>query len=257
MTDSIIKSKKLLCPHGFSTRLGGVSSGVYESLNLGMNRGDEDRLVCENWNRFLAAAGIENRTLVYGQQVHENTVHVATADDLKKICDWNELIEADGYVTAEKNIPLVIFTADCVPLLLEDTQAGVIGAIHCGWRSTVKDIPGNAIEAMVELGAKPQNIKAAIGPSIEKCCFEVGSEVITAAGQLLEKGIPELYTLKPNGKYMLDLKGVVQSRLIQLGVSRENIDLVGKCTCCNEAEYFSHRRMGADRGSLASVIMLK
>ena len=162
-----------------------MSEGVYESLNLGMNRGDIKERVIENWSRFLDKAGILQRDFVCGNQIHGNYVHIATKKDLRPAYGPGELIPADGYVTAEKNVPLAIFTADCVPLLLEDAENGVIGAIHCGWRSTVADIEGCAIEKMISLGAATESIRAAIGPAIDMCCFEVGKEVIDAVNNLL------------------------------------------------------------------------
>ena len=243
--------------HAFSTRIGGISDREYSTLNLGMNRGDEQARVTENWRRFFEKAGIDNIPFVCGKQVHGNTVHIATRSDARPAYGEGELIEADGYVTKEANLPLAIFTADCVPLLLEDVNAGVVGAIHCGWRSTVADIEGNAIDKMIELGAKAEDIRAAIGPAIDKCCFEVGEEVIEAVEKLIgAKEAAEYYDSKENGKYMLDLRGVVACRLVRLGVAADNIEMVGGCTMCNPKRYFSHRYSNGSRGSLASVISL-
>lgn len=248
------KSELIYCPHAFSTRAGGVSEGTYASLNLGMNRGDKQELVIENWNRFLTAAGIEMREFVCGSQVHGNNVVIAGTDDLRPAYGPGHMHDADGYVTNERNVPLAIFTADCVPLLLEDHQNHVIGAIHCGWRSTVSDIEGVAIEKMISLGAVPSLIHAAIGPAIDICCFEVGFEVIRAVQDMLGEPATEYFTSKRNGKFYLDLRGVVHRRLIQLGLSEENIEHVGGCTMCHPGLYYSHRYGGKTRGSLACVI---
>lgn len=255
--ECIIKSSKINSCHGFSTRLGGVSEGIFASLNLGMNRGDDENLVTKNWHIFLEAAGIDIKEFVCGKQIHSNIVHVAGAEDMRPAYGPGELIEADGYVTNEKNVPLAIFVADCIPLLLEDTEHGVIGAVHCGWRGTVADIEGNAIKKMIELGANSDNIVAAIGPAIEQCCFEVGGEVIEEAKKLLGYDIGHLYTssIKNSDKYMLDLKGVLKERLLQLGLRENNIDMVGGCTMCQPDKYYSHRYTNGARGSLACVIM--
>lgn len=243
--------------HAFSTRIGGISDREYGTLNLGMNRGDEPARVTENWRRFFEKAGIDNIPFVCGKQVHGNTVYIATREDARAPYGEGELIEADGYVTAEKNLPLAIFTADCVPVLLEDNCAGIIGAVHCGWRSTVADIENNAIDKMLELGAKAADIHVAIGPAINKCCFEVGEEVIEGVINLIgEKEAAGYYDSKDNGKYMLDLRGVVACRFVQLGVTSENIEIVGGCTMCSPKRYFSHRYSNGSRGSLASVISL-
>ncbi len=253
----IEKSTIINSSHAFSTRIGGVSDGVYFSLNLGMNRGDSQARVTENWRRFLAAACIGNEEFVCGAQVHGNNVHIATEKDLRPAYGPGQLIEADGYVTACKNVPLAIFTADCVPLLMEDPVNGVIGAIHCGWRSTVGDIENEAIECFKKLGSKVSNIKAAIGPAIDRCCFEVGEEVIEAVNLLIGDSADSFYNKKENGKYMLDLRGVVKCRLVQLGVLSDNIEIVGGCTLCNPERYYSHRFSEGKRGSLACVIELQ
>lgn len=247
-------SRLISAPHAFSTRIGGVSDGVYESLNLGMNRGDDANRVTENWRRFLHSAGIFEKEFVCGAQVHGNNVHIATHADARPAYGPGELIEADGYVTAERNLPLAIFTADCVPLLMEDPVAGVVGAIHCGWRSTVADIEGNAVKRFTELNSRPENIRAAIGPAIDVCCFEVGPEVIEAVEKLLGRSAGPFAARKDNGKFMLDLRAVVRARLIDLGLKPENIEICGGCTMCNPSLYYSHRYSDGVRGSLAAVI---
>lgn len=249
------KSTKITCPHGFSTREGGISEGAYASLNLGMNRGDIKERVIENWRRFLLSCGIDKKEFVCGAQVHKNNVHIATKEDARPAYGYEELIEADGYVTKEKGVPLAIFIADCVPVLLQDEENGVIGAVHCGWRSTVSDIIGEAVTKMQSLGAEPEKIRVAVGPAIERCCFEVGGEVVEACEKLLSRKCDDLYDRRGE-KYMLDLKGVVKRRFLQLGIKEENMDMVGGCTMCNPTVYYSHRYSNGSRGSLAAVIMM-
>ena len=248
-------SDKLSSPHAFSTRVGGVSDGVYATLNLGMNRGDDVNRVKENWRRYLETAGIFEKEFVCGSQVHGRNVHIATKADARPAYGPGELIEADGYVTKESKLPLAIFTADCVPVLMEDPVEGVVGAIHCGWRSTVADIEGEAVKRFTELGSTPANIHATIGPAIDSCCFEVGPEVIEAVQNLLDSKAEAFYTAKDNGKFMLDLRGVVKARLTALGLKPENIDICGGCTMSEPNLYFSHRYSQGVRGSLAAVIM--
>ncbi len=256
-----LKSSVITCCHGFSTRTGGVSDGMFDSLNLGMNRGDEPARVTENWRRFLDSCGIGYRRFVCGKQVHENTVHIATEKDARyayeKYPDGRDLIECDGYVSACCDLPLAIFTADCVPVLMQDPVKGIVGAIHCGWRSTVSDIEKNAVDAFITLGGDPSDIRVAIGPAIDKCCFEVGPEVIDAVHGLLGDEASDYYEEEKNntGKFMLDLRGVVRYRFIQLGVSSVNIETVGGCTMCHPGDYYSHRGTKGNRGSLACVIM--
>lgn len=258
-----IKSSLISCAHGFSTRKGGVSDGMFESLNLGMNRGDIKERVTENWNRFLDSCGIKERSFVCGRQVHGNTVITAGRKDMRPAFGKGDMNECDGYVTDERGVALAIFTADCVPLLLEDSKAHVIGAVHCGWRSTVADIEKNAIDAMVKLGAKPSDIHAAIGPAIDKCCFEVGPEVIEAVCDLLQDEAGDFYVKKSAApfdateKFMLDLRGVVEKRLIMLGVDPANIEKVGGCTMCDPENFYSHRGTKGNRGSMACIISMQ
>ena len=256
---SVIRSKMLACPHGFSTRLGGVSEGIFSSLNLGRidTLGDEPEKVCENWRRFGEAVGIDTTAFVHGRQIHGNTVRIAARADAHGIADPSE-IEADGYVTDLPGLPLAVFIADCAPLLMHDPQAGVIAAVHCGWKPAAADIMGSAVRAMVSLGASPDRICAAIGPCIRRCCFQTGPEVPEAMEELLETGAAGLYEPDPAapGKYKLDLPGVVARRLSELGVPPERIDDIGACTMCAPERFWSHRTMGLRRGSQAAVIML-
>lgn len=256
----VLKSSLLSFPHGFSTRIGGVSEGIYDSLNLGMNRGDEIEKVKENWSRFLKACNINQETFVCGAQVHGTYVHIATKENLRPAYGPGEMVQADGYVTKEKNVPISIFTADCVPVLLEDSENKVIGAVHAGWRSAVGDIEKEAIDKMLFLGATTDSIHIAIGPAIDKCCFEVGEEVIVEINKLLSISSFEqsnaFYTKKSNGKYMLDLRGAVKERFLQLGISENNIEIVGECTMCHPKYFWSHRYTNGVRGSQASIISM-
>lgn len=254
-TVNTLKAQGISFPHGFSSRTGGISDGCFGTLNLGMNRGDDMLRVIENWNRFLDSSDIGTREFVCGNQIHGNYVHVATKKDLRPAFGPGELIPADGYVTSEKNVPLAIFTADCVPLLLADEKHGVVGAIHCGWRSTVADIEGEAVKKMISLGADPEDIHGALGPAIDRCCFEVGGEVIDAVTALIGDRATAFYETAGE-KYMLDLRGVARERLVMLGLKPENIELVGPCTMCNMGMFWSHRGTKGNRGSQASVISI-
>ena len=259
-----IKSNVLTYPHGFSTRTGGVSEGIYKSLNLGMKLGDDWRRVWENYNRFLSSVGIKQRDFVCGNQVHGNSVHIATSKDLRVAYGKGNICEVDGYVTNEPGVPIVVFTADCVPVLLEDRKHGVIGALHCGWRSTVADIEKEGIDKMVLLGARKENIHIAIGPAIEASCFEVGSEVVEAAEKLIGGAASRFYEKETDkvtgeiirGKFLLNLKGIIKERFTQLGVKEEFIEIINECTMCNPDKFWSHRYTKGQRGSQASIISI-
>lgn len=248
-------SKLISCPHAFSTRLGGVSEGVYESLNLGLNRGDEPERVMENWRIFGKACGIPTERLVYGKQVHEANVRIVGREDLHALDDPRTWEPADGYVTKEAHVPLVIFTADCTPLLMHDPVAGVIAAVHCGWRSTVADIEGEAVNKMLSLGSHAADIRAAIGPCIGPCCFETGAEVPAALRDLLGADA-ERFIRPKQEKFMVDLGGAVLQRLRQLGLTEDHIENAGECTMCAPQRYWSHRYTKGVRGSQANIIML-
>ena len=134
---SFVRSRLLTCPHGFSTRRGGVSEGVYESLNLGrLDQGDDPARVAENWRIFGEACGIDTSRFVHGKQVHGSLVRIAGPEMAHSILEPSGQDGADGYVTSVPGLPLAVFTADCTPLLMQEPEAGVVAAIHCGWRST-------------------------------------------------------------------------------------------------------------------------
>lgn len=258
MTDSFVKAANITCPHGFSTRLGGVSEGEFYSLNLGRLDFDVPKKVAENWKIFGGAVGIDTTRFVHGHQVHGSTVHVVTAKNAHGILEPANLEPADGYVTNLSGVPLAVFTADCAPLLMEEPGAGVIAAVHSGWRGTAADIGGEAVKKMEELGADRREIRVAVGPCIHRCCFQVGTEVIDAMNDLLGGDSEGLYapdTAAP-GKFRLDLPGVIRRRLRQIGLREENIEILDECTMCRPDKYWSHRAMGLHRGSQANIIML-
>ena len=250
MTASVIRAR-----HAFTTRYGGVSTGYLHSLNLGENRGDSPENVRENYRRLGEATGIDTARMAYTKQVHGNAVRTVTEADARE--PFTPLpYEADGIVTKAPGLALICYTADCVPVLLCDEANGVIGAVHCGWRSSVADILGNAVGAMTALGAEPEHICAAIGPAIGACCFEVGPEVIEAAEKYVG-GLEGLYRrAEQAGKYYLDLRGANAKRLKQLGVRPDRIAVSDECTVCSHEKYWSHRYTKGERGSQAALIVL-
>ena len=235
-----------------------MSEGSLSSLNLGENRGDTPENVRENYRLLQEATGINTQRIAFTKQVHENNVQVVTVEDTRALFEPSKYT-ADGVVTAERAVTLICYTADCVPVLLCDAENGVIGALHCGWRSSVADIIGAAVEKMLTLGAKTENICAAIGPAIGKCCFEVGGEVIEAAREYLDGDLYGLVTPREGmeGKYLLDLHGANRRRLLQLGLMQENISVSDECTMCSSEKYWSHRVTRGERGSQAALIVLE
>ena len=244
--------------HAFTTRFGGVSRGVFASLNLGETRGDDPESVRENYRRLGEATGIDTVHMAYTKQVHGNAVRIVTAADAR--LPYGPLpYEADGIVTAERGLTLICYGADCITALLCDEKNGVTGAVHCGWRSSVADILSVALEKMRSLGAEASHIRAALGPSLGDCCFEVGPEVVEAVRCWL--GDPEgLYRKNPvsaEEKYFLDLSGANTRRLVQLGLAPEHIAVSGECTRCLHDKYWSHRWTKGRRGVQAALIRLE
>lgn len=248
-------SDKIGAKHMFTTRIGGVSKGVFASWNLGVNRGDDEAAVNENYRLAGEIIGCGKDDFVVTKQVHGRLVHVAREEDRYTVGS-DKRIECDGFVTNIKGLPLMIYIADCVPVLMHDPDAGVIAAVHCGWKSSVQDILGEAVEKMCSLGAKRENIRAAIGASIGKCCFECDDDVPEAVERYLGGDAEGLFEKKPNGKTHVDLRGANARRLMQLGLGRDNIDVSNECTMCLPEKYWSHRATNGIRGSMAAAIML-
>ncbi len=248
-------SDKIQARHGFSTRYGGLSTGDFESLNLGSNRGDDPEAVRENYRRICAAFGAGIDDCAVTKQVHGAEVRIVTEKD-RHVCMSAVPYEADGIVTNVKGLPIFCFVADCVPVLLHEPVAGVAAAVHCGWRSSVADILGNALEKMASLGAKPENVCAAMGAAIGKCCFETDDDVPRAIDAYIGADAPGCYTQRSDGKYMVDLRLANKKRLMQLGLREENIDVSDECTHCSHDKYWSHRYTKGKRGSQGAVIVL-
>lgn len=244
--------------HAFTTRAGGVSSGAFSSLNLSYGRGDPAENVTENYRRLGEALGIDVFRAAFTKQVHGAEVRVCTDTDRARPGDPTPY-EADGLVTDIPGLPLMAFTADCVPVLLHDPVGKVAAAVHCGWRSSVGDILGVAVGKMTALGSRPSDIHAAIGPAIGSCCFETGPEVPEAIENWLGSDAGEFYAPEAGvpGKFLVDLRVSNRGRLLRLGVLSENIAVSEECTVCLPEKYWSHRAAkGGERGSQCAVICL-
>ena len=242
--------------HAFTTRLGGVSGGIFDSLNLAQNRGDDEVNVRENYRRICRKIGILQESLVFTRQIHENTVKTVTREDAHALFAKTPY-ECDGLVTADPEVSLIISIADCVPVLLHDPVRGVIAAVHAGWRGTVKNICGVAVEKMAaELGCALGDIRAAIGPSISACCYETGAEVPEALFAAMGDGALSCVTARGE-KYMVDLKRANRLFLQNAGLPEENIFVSEDCTMCKSDVYWSHRATHGQRGSQAAIITLK
>lgn len=243
--------------HCFTTRIGGVSTGGCTSLNLGFGRKDSRENVMENYKRVCGALNINLEDLVLSDQVHDNKVRVADERDRGKgILKESDIKEFDGLVTNNKNVALVTFYADCVPVFIFDKDKKAIGLSHSGWRGTVKEIARETVQKMkMEFSCRPDGLEVVIGPSIGSCCFEVGEEVVDAFKAALPWS--EQFCIKGKEKWKIDLKGTIKQTLINIGVKEENINVSDICTRCNRDIFFSHRGDNGKTGSLAAIMQLK
>ena len=240
-------------PHGFTTRYGGVSTGTQASLNLAYGRGDTMENVVENLRRLGSALGFDPEKLVMTRQTHSDIVYTATEKDRGAGLFAPHLEECDGLITAVPGLALVVFTADCTPLLFWDEKTGAVGAAHSGWRGTVSGIGARVVEAMGrEFGSRPQDIHAAIGPNIGMCHFETDHDVPDAMRAAFGPEV-DAYIEKRGEKYHLDLKQINAMVLRRCGV--EHIDLSRDCTVCSCDRFWSHRATGGERGSQGAVIV--
>jgi YfiH family protein len=240
--------------HGFFTRNGGVSNGLYGSLNCGYGSGDKPENVTENRRLALATLDQEKAALVTAHQQHTN--QVVAVDDA-----WSpdQAPVADGLVTNKPSLVLGILTADCTPVLLADAEAGIIGAAHAGWKGAFSGIIEMTVEKMTEMGARPENIVAAIGPAIAQRSYQVGPEFKqrfveeSAGNNVLFK------TSAKDGGLLFDLSGYVWSKLTGTGV--ETIVHAPSDTCLEEDRFFSYRRSclrgEEDYGRQLSIIVLE
>lgn len=243
--------------HGFSTRLGGVSQGVWTGLNLGYNRGDDPDHVRENARLFCTAIGADCHGLVKTRQVHRDHIQPVTAADKGRDIIAPAPWETDGLITDVPGLCLTVFCADCVPVLLYDPVRRCIAAVHSGWRGTALSIAARAAKQMVtDYGCDPGTILAAVGPAISKCCFETHTDVPEAMTATLGNlATPFLEPLE-NGKFRVDLKGIIQTTLLHAGLDPAHIFVSDHCTACRPDLYWSHRLLGDRRGSMAAMIQL-
>jgi len=234
--------------HAFLTRAGGVSPAPFDSLNLGYCDGpktDSPERVEKNFTILGAALGVGRSNLFAIRQVHGSRVIVA--EDVTE----EGPIEADAAVTAKRGVAVGVLTADCLPVLLYDPVKIVAGAAHAGWRGTEQEISRKTVEAMIErFGSRPEEIRAALGPCIGPCCYEVGDEVAERFS-----GSNAVRTVR--GRTMLDMAAVNTAQLARTGLKKENITAPGACTACGGADFFSYRRSGGVTGRQLSFIMME
>lgn len=246
--------------HGVSTRLGGVSKGDCRAMNMSFTTGDEESAVIENHHRFATAVGYDTSQLVLSDQVHSTTVRaVGIADCGEGLKRERSIRETDGLMTNEPGVILMTFCADCVPLLFYDPVRRAVGNVHSGWRGTVGKIGRKLVEGMErEFGSRPEDIRAVIGPSICRSCYEVDETVVRKFNDVFDpKFRDELYEQKKNGHFQLDLWAANRIILEEAGLKPEHICVSGVCTYEHPEELFSHRFTNGRRGALSAVIGLR
>ena len=244
--------------HMFTTREGGVSKDIYESLNLSFTRGDDETAVLENYRRVAQALGTSIDHIVTSDQTHTTNVRPVGKEDLGKgITRQRDYKDVDGMITDQPGVLLATFYADCVPLYFVDPVHKAIGLSHSGWRGTVGRMGQATVEAMERsFGSQPKDLLCAIGPSICQDCYEVSRDVAEAFIFAFPTHEKEILQAGALGKYQLDLWKANEIVLTEAGVLKEHIDLAGLCTCCNSSILFSHRASKGKRGNLGAFLML-
>ncbi len=245
--------------NGFSTRIGGVSRGIYESMNLSFTVGDEEKNVVENFKRFGEAFHTPVENMVYSHQTH--TTHVMRVDSSHKgmgILRERDFHDIDGLVTNEPGVCLVTSYADCVPLYFVDTENKAIGLSHSGWRGTTGNICKNTLAVMArEFGTRAENVTACIGPSICQNCYEVSEDVAKQFMDNYDKPQWDILKAEENGKYLLDLHRANYYNMVNCGIPKENISMPDLCTCCNAEWLHSHRATKGKRGGLCAFLKIR
>ncbi|MHB1127856.1 MAG: peptidoglycan editing factor PgeF [Bacillota bacterium] len=242
----------------FSTRLGGVSSPPYHSLNLALHTGDSPERVIANRRLLGEALGIPLDEWVGAEQVHGNRVALVTGEDKGKgSVDYLTAIgDTDALVTKTARVPLVAYFADCVPLILWDPVRGAIGLAHAGWKGTLHGIGPKTLEEMGRVfGTNPDHCLVAIGPSIGPCCYEIGDQVISLFKDKYNDR-PGIILEYPQERRLLDLWKANTISLLAAGVQPDNITAAGLCTSCHRDMFFSYRSEGGVTGRQSAIVML-
>ena len=245
--------------HAFSTRLGGVSTDEFTSMNLAFNRVDSPENVTENYKRFCKSAGFDYESLTASSQDHHTFVRAVTKENVGVgIYKPKDIESVDALITNEPGVTLVTYYADCTPLFFVDTKQKAIGLAHAGWRGTVGRIGDNVIKKMQRLyGSDPSDIKAAIGPAISVCCYEVDKPCADNFLALDELDSTKFVFPKGNGKFMIDLLETNRQILVHAGVKNENITVSDVCTNCNNELLWSHRATKGHRGTMSAFMCIK
>lgn len=246
-----------LLAHCMSTRAGGFSTGECSSLNLGFNRNDSRDNVLRNFQLMCDSAALDANSLVLTNQVHGNIVRNVDKSDIGKgFCRESDLTGVDGLMTQAEGVTMVTFHADCIPVFLFEPGIKAAALLHSGWRGTLKSIVKQALEQMARLpGFQADRLVAVMGPSIGSCCFEVGEDVYSLFKAKHQNAA--FYEAIQDGKWKIDLHGIIKSEMIEKGLREENVHNSGICTKCRNDLFFSYRGDNGKTGSLAAFMQLK
>ena len=250
-----LTAEGISAPHCFTTRFGGVSTGIFDSLNLGLSGGDDPQNVVENYRRIGEILGFTPEDVVNARQTHSDTVVKVGRVNRGNLTVSGASPECDALVTNEPGVALYVSTADCTPILLHDPVTGAVGAVHAGWRGTASAIGGKTVETMVrEFGCKPENIRAAIGPNIGFCHFETDADVPNAMRAAFGPEVEKF--IRPAGeKFFVDLKEINAMILRRAGV--RHIEISEACTMCQPHRFWSHRVTRGQRGAQGAIILCR
>ncbi len=227
--------------HFFSTRIGGISTGAYESLNLGVYTNDKDENIQYNLDKIFSSAKMHSDKITYLRQVHSDKFFVVNKDNYMDIRGQN----GDALITSDKGIAIGVFTADCVPLILIDTYNKIVAVVHSGWKGTALNIVGKVLKYMkINMGTDPRSVVAAVGPSIGPCCFEVGLEVAEKFKFVYEY----------ENKLYFDLWKENIKQIADFGVSEDRISSSMICTSCNNNIVYSYRKEFGNTGRLGTFV---
>lgn len=249
-----------LVHHGFSTKHGGVSKDQYASMNLSFFKGDNPLCVKENFLRFSEAIGVEGDSLVMSDQIHETEIRLVGIEDRGKGFNRSsDILGVDGLMTQTPGVTLTTFYADCVPLFFLDPVHKAIGLCHGGWRGTVKGIGPKMVREMgLAFASKAEDLLVGIGPSIGPCCYEVTGDVIMEFEKRTNHVIIDKIVQRVDETHaMLDLWLANKLLLLEVGIKEEHLMVTDLCTKCHQDDFYSHRVMGVNRGSLAAMMAIK
>lgn len=244
--------------HGFTTRHGGISSEEYATLNLNFNKADLKTNVFENFTRLSKKLAVPLEDMVLSHQVHDSKILPVSKEHsgmgiIKERCFSN----IDGLATDCENLMLVTLYADCTPLYFYDPEKRVIALAHSGWRGTLLDIGGETVKLLRDkYGCDAQNLQVAFGPHIKKCCFEVDDDVAQMFFSTFEWAC-EFSSQRDDGKWVIDLQGIIIRSLLRYGVISRNISACNICTRCHNDIFFSYRGSNGKTGTGAAFMMIR